>query len=153
MTSKPKLINDGRSVTVRVPISIKTRGGRKLILAPGGAALTAAPVHRRIDTAIVKAIARAFRWRELLESGQYSTVREIAAAEKINDSYVSRVLRLTLLAPDIVESILDGRQPHEITLPALMRRFSSLWQTQRAAFRLVDAPHALVSRPREQRSF
>lgn len=60
---------------------------------------------------MVKALARAFRWRELLENGEYSTIREIAAAEKINESYVSRVLRLTLLAPPVVEAILAGRQP------------------------------------------
>ena len=73
--------------------------------------MTAAPVTRHIDNAMVKAIARAFRWREMLESGEYATIREIATAEKINESYVGRVLRLTLLAPDIVEAILDGRQP------------------------------------------
>ena len=63
---------------------------------------------------MVKAIARAFRWRDMLESGKYATIREIAAAEKINESYVGRVLRLTLLAPDIVEAILSGRQPAEL---------------------------------------
>ena len=68
---------------------------------------------------MVKAIARAFRWREMLENGKHATIAEIAAAEKINESYVGRVLRLTLLAPDIVEAILDGRQPAETTLATL----------------------------------
>jgi hypothetical protein len=72
---------------------------------------------------MVKALARAFRWRRILETGAVATVREIAAKEKINSSYVSRVLRLTLLAPAIVEAILDGRQPVEVTLPALMGAF------------------------------
>jgi DNA-binding IscR family transcriptional regulator len=64
-----------------------------------------------------KAIAaRAFRWRELLENGEYSTIREIAEAEKINESHVGRVLRLTLLAPDTVEAIMGGRQPADVTL-------------------------------------
>ena len=81
------------------------------MLAPDGAEVTAAPVTRHVDNAMVKAIARAFRWRDMLESGEYATIREIADAEKINESYVGRVLRLTLLAPDIVEAILDGRQP------------------------------------------
>ena len=71
---------------------------------------------------MVKAIARAFRWREMLENGTHATIAEIAAAEKINESYVARVLRLTLLAPDIVEAILGGRQPAEMTLAGLMRR-------------------------------
>lgn len=70
------------------------------------------------------------RWRKLLETGAYATVEEIAAEEKINASYVSRVLRLTLLAPDIVEAILDGRQPAEMTLAALMQPFPVAWGEQ-----------------------
>jgi hypothetical protein len=73
---------------------------------------------------------RAFRWRKLLETGVYATVEEIAAAEKINSSYVSRVLRLTLLAPTIVEAVLDGRQPAEMTLAELMRPFQTVWLEQ-----------------------
>ena len=73
---------------------------------------------------------RAFRWRKLLETGVYGTIEELAAAEKINSSYVSRILRLTLLAPDIVETILEGRQPVEMTLAALMRPLPRLWQEQ-----------------------
>ncbi len=76
----------------------------------------------------------AFRWREMLENGKYATIAEIAAAEKINESYVGRVLRLTLLAPDIVEAILNGRQPVEMTLAVLVRPFSVLWEAQRSAF-------------------
>ena len=79
---------------------------------------------------MIKAIARGFRWRKLLETGVYGTIDEIAKAEKINPSYVSRVLRLTLLAPSIVESILDGRQPSEMTLAGLMRPFSVAWKEQ-----------------------
>ena len=109
--AKPQLSEDGRTVTVRVPISIRRRGGRKLVLAPDGTNVTAAPVARHIDNAMVKAIARAFRWREMLESGVYGTIAEIASAESINESYVGRVLRLTLLAPVLVEAILNGRQP------------------------------------------
>jgi hypothetical protein len=76
--------------------------------------------------------ARAFRWREMLESGTYATIAEIAVAEKINESYVGRVLRLTLLAPDIVEAILGGRQPAKLQLEDLLRRFPVAWQEQRA---------------------
>ena len=81
-----------------------------------------------VDNAMVKAIARAFRWREMLESGAHTTIAEIAAAEKINESYVGRVLRLTLLAPDIVEAILGGRQPAKVTLAVLMP-FPVEWET------------------------
>jgi hypothetical protein len=79
---------------------------------------------------MVKAIARAFRWRDMLESGEYATVREIASAERINETYVGRVLRLTLLAPDIVEAVLGGRQPAEVTLAGLMRPFPVTWREQ-----------------------
>jgi hypothetical protein len=79
---------------------------------------------------MVKAINRAFRWRDMLESGEYATIREIAEAEKINESYVGRVLRLTLLAPEIVEAILGGRQPSGLQLDALMRRFPIGWREQ-----------------------
>jgi hypothetical protein len=133
MTGKPKVMDDGGSVIVRVPISIRTRGGRKLVLAPNGAIQAAASVHRRVDSAMVKAIARAFRWREMLENGTHSTIAEIAAAEKINESYVGRVLRLTLLAPDIVDAILGGRQQSAgLQLDGLLRRFPVEWHEQRA---------------------
>jgi len=84
------------------------------------------------DTTLVKALARAFRWRRMMETGRYGTIDELAAAEKINSSYVSRLLRLTLLAPDIVEAILDGRQPEGMTLPGLMEPFSVEWGRQRS---------------------
>jgi hypothetical protein len=122
---------DCRTLTVRVPISIRRRGGRKLVLAPDGTTETWAAPSRRIDNAMVRAVARAFRWRDMLENGTYATIAEIAAAEKINESYVGRVLRLTLLAPDIVEAILGGRQPAEVTLSVLMQPFPVIWSTQR----------------------
>ena len=84
------------------------------------------------DLALVKALARAFRWRRMMESGVVSTVGEIAVREKINKSYVSRILRLSLLAPEIVEAILDGRQASELTLPVLMGPFPVTWGEQRA---------------------
>lgn len=130
MTGKPKVMDDGRTVTVRVPIAIRTRGGRKLVLAPDGIEVKPTLVTRHVDTAMVKAIARAFRWREMLESGAHGTIREIANAEKINESYVGRVLRLTLLAPPIIETILNGRQPSGLQLDNLMKRFPVEWSAQ-----------------------
>lgn len=116
-------------LTVRVPLAVrKQRGGRKLVLMPGGMAPRGASAA---DTTLVKALARAFRWRRMLETGRYGTIDELAAAEKINSSYVSRLLRLTLLAPDIVEAILDGLQPEGTTLPGLMEPFPVEWCTQR----------------------
>ncbi|WP_203077359.1 hypothetical protein [Falsiroseomonas ponticola] len=116
-------------LTVRVPLAVrKQRGGRKLMIAPGGMAPCGASVA---DTTLVKAVARAFRWRRMLESGRFATINELAAAEKINSSYVSRLLRLTLLAPCIVDAILDGRQPDVMTLPGLMEPFPVHWDGQR----------------------
>jgi hypothetical protein len=128
--SKPKISSDGRTITVRVPISIRRRGGRKMVFAPDGTAFPTAQTGRHFDNALVKAIGRAFRWREMLETGQYSTIREIAATEKISETYVGRVLRLSLLAPLIVETILRGAQPQQLQVETLMRRFSPVWEDQ-----------------------
>jgi len=136
--AKPKIKSDGRTITVRVPISIRTRGGRKLVLSPDGTPDIGPAIRRRIDNAMVKAVARAFRWREMMESGTHATISEIAAAEKINEAYVGRVLRLTLLAPDIVEAILDGRQPAQMTLAMLMQRFPVEWSEQTGAILKID---------------
>ena len=123
------------SVTVVVPITIRRRGGRKRIIGPDGAPVRAGQESPGVETAsgdpaLGKALARAFRWRRMLEDGWYASIRELAAAEKINSSYVSRMLRLTLLAPDIVEAILDGRQPQGMTLPVLIKPFPLEWAHQ-----------------------
>ena len=116
-------------LTVRVPLAIrKLRGGRKLMVAPSS---PASPGASGADTTLVKAVARAFRWRRLIETGRYSTIDDLAVGEKINSSYVSRLLRLTLLAPDIVEAILDGQQPSEMMLPELMKGVPTIWEVQR----------------------
>jgi hypothetical protein len=131
MAKATKLTSDGRTITVRVPIAISKRGGRKVVLAPDGLQADTSQLRcRQIDSAIVKAIARAFRWREMLESSRHSTITEIAKHEGINESYIARVLRLTLLAPDIIESILSGDQPADITLATLMRPPPMLWAEQ-----------------------
>ncbi|HET6377000.1 MAG TPA: hypothetical protein VFG05_01620 [Methylocella sp.] len=125
--------HDGRTLTVHVPLAFRKRGGRKLIIAPAGAEAWAPP-RPRVDNAMVKALARAFRWRRMLETGTHATVAEIAAAEKINPSYVCRILRLTLLSPEIVEAILDGRQPADLQLEDLLRPFPVEWREQRVKF-------------------
>ncbi len=126
----PKLSPDGTTMTVRVPMNFQDRGGRKLIVSPDGSPSWAKP-RKRIDNAMVKALARAFRWQKLLEDSTYATIEEIADAEKINPSYVSRVLRLMLLSPEIVEMMLDGRQPTAMTLKDLQKGFPVCWRSQR----------------------
>ena len=88
--------------------------------------------HRHPDDALIKALARAFRWKRMLESGEFATIAELAAREAIPSTYVARVLRLTLLAPELIEAILDGRQPRALTLPTLMKPFPAAWKEQQA---------------------
>jgi hypothetical protein len=108
------------SVTVVVPMAIRRRGGRKQIIGPDGAPVptgrdAAGVAETRGDPALVKALARAFRWRRMLEDGRYGSIRDLAAAEGVDRAYVGRVLNLTLLAPELVEAALDGREPSGTT--------------------------------------
>jgi len=99
---------------------------------PGAAG--GASTQRRTDSTPIKALARAFRWKRMLESGEFITINELAEHEGIAPSYMTRVMRLTLLAPDIVEAILDGRQGPEVTLARLLKGFPVEWGGQ-GAFR------------------
>lgn len=111
---------------------LRKRGGRKHILAPAGEASTLEQPEP--NTTLIKALARAFRWRKLLEEGLHTTLADLAAAEKINPSYVSRILRLALLAPDITEAILNGEQPATFSLTRAMQPFPVEWSAQRQIF-------------------
>jgi len=123
---------DGRLVRVEVPLVFRRRGGRKQVVAPIDTPVWA-PLPGRVDATLVKALARAHRWQGLLESGAHGTIEELARAERINPSYLARVLRLTLLAPAIVEAILDGRHdPERVTLKGLMKPFPVDWNGQLA---------------------
>jgi hypothetical protein len=125
-------MNESNSITVQVPLAIRRRPGRKTIVSPAGAASAdRCIVSRRADPAMVKALARAFRWKRMLEDGRYASISEIATAEKIDRGYVGSVLRLTLLAPDIIEAILDGRQPVTFGLATLLKPFPIEWDQQR----------------------
>lgn len=131
MTNPANLTREGRTLTVRVHLALQKRGGRKLVITPEGTAW--APARTRANSAMVKAFARAYRWKRMLESGECPSVKELAAAERINQSYVCRILRLTLLAPDIIESILHNHNPLT-TLPSLLRPFPLNWELQREWF-------------------
>ena len=126
---------DRRRLTVRIPVSFQMhRAGKQVITPAGSSPWTAAP---RIDNALIQAIVRAHRWRELLEAGTHASAADLAKADKVNDSYLSRVLRLTLLAPDIIEAILDGRQPKTLELRSLMRPLPCDWDAQRKILRFL----------------
>ena len=125
------------TITVKVPIALKRQRGRKRIVAPDGSELApaAAQPAGEIDSALVKAIARAYRWQRMLESGEYGTLRELAKAERLDPAYVSRLLRLTLLAPNLIESALDGIPSSHLDLRTLAKPFPIDWREQ-DAFRL-----------------
>ena len=122
-----------QTVTVTVPFAIRKRGGRKLVLTPDGTAVSPQP-RPWVDSTLLKALARGFRWRKLLETGDYATIEEIADAENINPSYVSRVLRMTLPAPEIVETVLAGKQPEELTMAKAMQPFPVDWKRHTSLF-------------------
>lgn len=126
---------DRKRLTVRIPVSFRLhRSGKQVITPIGASPWTTAP---RVDNALVQAIARAHRWRDLLERGKHASAADLAKAEKVNDSYLSRLLRLTLLAPDIVEAVLDGSQPKALELRDLMTPFPPGWDAQRKVLGFV----------------
>jgi hypothetical protein len=121
---------DGSTLVVRIPMRFQRRGGRKRIVAPDGSEL--APSSKpQPDGTLVKALARAWRWQKLLDDGVYTSATEISESEGINKSYISRILRLALLAPDIVEVILGGRAIHVPMLESLERPLPLSWEEQR----------------------
>ena len=123
------------SLTVEVPLTIRRRGGRKQIIGPDGAPLpssadAAGVATTRGDPVMIKALARAFRWRRMLEDGRHASIRDLAKAEGVDRNYVGRVLSLTLLAPDLVEAILDGRGPAVLDMATLMAGTAMCWDEQ-----------------------
>lgn len=117
------------TVTLHVPFRVVKRGGRKEMHMPDGFR-----PDRKADNTLVKALARAFRWKRMLESGEFATIAELAEREGIATSYMTRVLRLTLLAPGIIEAVLDGRQNDAVTLARLMDPFPISWIEQKNIF-------------------
>ena len=124
-------------ITVRVAMKIRRRPGRKTIVTP---VVDGLPTHTttRADPALLKALARAFRYQRMLDDGRYASISEMAAAEKLDRGYLGRLLQLTLLAPDLVEAIVEGRQAEGVTLPRLMEQFLTEWAEQRRWAALSD---------------
>jgi hypothetical protein len=121
----------GSTLIVRISMRFQRRGGRKRIVAPDGSAIVPTSTPQP-DGTLVKALARAHRWQGMLEEGRFASVRELAEAERVSLSYISRILHLTLLAPDIVERILDGRPT--AGLAQLLKPFHVEWEKQRERF-------------------
>ena len=119
--------------STHVPMNFRRRGGKSVMVMPDGSRA----VQRRevtIDNSMIKVIARGFRWQRMLEDGDYTTLGDLAKAENLNPTYVSRLVRLALLAPDIVEAIMVGLQPAHLTMKDLMDPFPAEWAKQRAYF-------------------
>ncbi len=117
------------TVTVHIPFRLVKRGGRKEMHMPKGAAQP-----RRTENTLVKALARAFRWKRMLETGEFQTIAELAEREGIAPSYLTRVMRLSLLAPDIVEAILNGREDTRVTLARVLEPIPMEWISQKEQF-------------------
>lgn len=128
--ARPNWQFDGATITVRIPMTFVRQGGRKVIIAPDGGDAWA-PARPRPDEALIRAVVRAHRWKRLLERGKYRSAAELAEAEGVTRSFVNRLLRLTLLAPDIVEAILDGREPKGMQIEDLPRTVPGAWEEQR----------------------
>jgi hypothetical protein len=128
-------------ITVRVPLRIRRRPGRKTIVTP---VVDGLPTHTttRADPTLLKALARAFWYQRMLDTGTYTTIAEMAAGEKLDRGYLGRLLQLTLLAPYIVEAIVEGRQKEGVTLPRLMDSLPTEWKQQQrlAALRNTRGP-------------
>lgn len=114
-----------KTVTVHVPFRLVKRGGRKEMQLPDGASS-----QRKTDNTMVKALARAFRWKRMLESREFTSISELAEKEDIAFTYMARLLRLALLSPKIVESILSENHSPAVTLAKLMNPFPLDWDQQ-----------------------
>lgn len=129
MTKAATPTASGTTVSVHVPMTFRQRGGQKLVVVPNDAPQT--PTRGRDESPLVKVLVRAFYWKRLIDTGEYATLADLAAAERVNKSYLSKVLRLTLLAPEIVETILDGKVPDDLPIERLLRPFTLEWELQR----------------------
>ena len=135
MTDKPTL--EVNSLTIHIPMTFRRRGGRKYVVVPEGIEGHVPAKPRRDDT-LLKALARAHRWRREIESGDCKSITDLAEQEKVTSSFVSRMLPLTVLAPDITEAIVEGLQPKGLKLSEVLRNIPASWEEQRKSFGITS---------------
>lgn len=120
-------------ITIEIPVNFKKRGGRKYITAPDGTDI-AGYRKPKYQTNMIKAVARGHILADTLDKEPDLTIKELAKREMLDHGYVAKAVRMTQLAPDIIEAILNGRQPQAMTLSELMRPFPNCWNEQREHF-------------------
>ena len=126
---------DFETLVILVPMKFKKRGGRREIIVPEGLS-GSRPQKSRTQEPLVTALARAFHWQDLIDSGRYTSVTELAEALDVDRSYVGRIMRLALLAPDIVDAIVRGDEPSGLSLEGLVKGMPMVWEEQRERCRL-----------------
>lgn len=136
-------------ISVHLPMFFRRRGGRKLVVIPGDQAHRPRPSGSPIVSPLLKAVVRAHRWARLLEHGEFGSIAELAAAERVDKSYLSKVLRLTLLGPSLVERILNGNESEALRIERLLQPFPNEWQKQ--AQLVEDEALSRGRRPRDRR--
>jgi hypothetical protein len=133
MTGGPVIERDGDAIVIRIPMRFKRQGGRKAIIVPQGLADSEGSCSP-VQEPLVRALAQAYHWQDLIDSGRFASITALAASLDVDRSYVGRILRLALLAPDIVEAILRGAEPSGLSLERLTKGVPMLWAKQRSKF-------------------
>jgi site-specific DNA recombinase len=123
-------------LTLTVDARLKRCGGETKLIVPARATDSTLP---RPNPTLIKALARAHSWFARLQSGQGSSIRAIARAERLAERYIARIIPLAFLAPDITEAILEGTQPEDLTLAKLCQRLPLAWLEQRRTLGFVAA--------------
>ena len=121
---------DGDAIVIHIPMNLRCRSGRKEVVLPPGVT-TASVAPAKPPSPLALALARAFRWQEMIETGRAKSNSDLARKLKCDQSYVARTIRLASLAPDIIEAILDGQEPDGLSLRALRRDLPLRWDQQR----------------------
>ena len=135
MTAQPTLTLTGTgNLRIHIPMHIRRMRGRKMIFAPQALDGEVPDSPSDVQGAVVQALGRAFSWSDAIEHGEFGSVTELARHLDIDNSYVVRILKLTTLAPDIIEAILNGEEPSGLSLARLIRTFPMDWERQRVLF-------------------
>jgi hypothetical protein len=139
MKRKPTItVADNGNLQIHIPMLIRRMRGRKQVIAPQALDGEIPEAAEPIQAAVVQALARAFSWAEILESGQVKSISELARSLEVDGSYVTRILKMTTLAPDIMEAIINGEEPDGLSLAKLTRTFPEEWREQRRLFGVND---------------